>query len=87
AAEICGTPIAAINLIAGDRQWSKSVVGIEAVSSSRENSYCAHAIFNPDEPLVVSDARYDERFHDNPNVTGGLGVVFYAGVPVEDAQG
>jgi GAF domain-containing protein len=87
AAEICGTPIAAINLIAGEHLWPKSAVGIESVQSPREHSYCAHAILNPYEPLVVPDARYDERFFDNPNVAGGLGVVFYAGVPVQDAQG
>ncbi|MCC3152797.1 GAF domain-containing protein [Hymenobacter sp. BT770] len=87
AAEICGTPIAAINLIAGDRLWPKSAVGFERVSSPREESFCAHAILNPDETMVVSDARYDERFFDNPNIATPNGIVFYAGVPVQDAQG
>jgi GAF domain-containing protein len=37
--------------------------------------------------LIVPDARYDERFHDNPFTTGETPVIFYAGVPVKDADG
>ncbi|MCC3152798.1 GAF domain-containing protein [Hymenobacter sp. BT770] len=94
AAEICGTPIAAINLIAGDRQWSKSTHNTQGDSQGlhqymrgpRELSFCAHTIMNPDETMVVPDARYDERFMDNPLTTGDPHIVFYAGVPVKDAQ-
>ncbi|SFQ72056.1 GAF domain-containing protein [Hymenobacter arizonensis] len=87
AAEICGTPIAAINLVASNRLWPKSIVGFPAESYPRDISFCAHTILNPGEVLLVPDARYDERFHNNPNITGDPGVVFYAGVPVQDAQG
>ena len=45
------------------------------------NSFCSHAIFER-RPLVVSDALMDERFADNPHVTGDPGVRFYAGHPL-----
>jgi GAF domain-containing protein len=48
---------------------------------SRDESFCSHAIFQR-QPLVVDDARVDERFADNPYVTGYPGVRFYAGHPL-----
>jgi GAF domain-containing protein len=87
AAELCGTPRAAFNLIAGERQWSKAAVGFARESMPRAYSFCAHTILHPQEPLLVPDARFDERFHDNPNTLGEPPLVFYAGVPVQDAAG
>jgi GAF domain-containing protein len=94
AAEICGTPIAAINLVAGDRQWSKSAHNElgdsqpvhEYLRGPRKYSFCAHTILNPDEAMVVPDARYDERFRDNPLTVSDPNIIFYAGVPVKDAK-
>ncbi|MGY2134521.1 GAF domain-containing protein [Hymenobacter sp. HD11105] len=95
AAEICGTPIAAINLIADNYQWPKSTYEEEAgsvplreyLTMDRDQSFCAHTILNPNEPLVVPDARYDERFANNPLTQGNPQLIFYAGVPVKDAEG
>jgi len=87
ASEICGTPIALLTLLDEKRQWFKSKHNFEPQETSRELSFCAHAILNPNEALVVPDARYDERFHDNPLTTGDSQVVFYAGIPVKDEQG
>jgi GAF domain-containing protein len=87
AAEICGTPIAAINLIAGDRHWSKSAHGFEGGSLPLELSFCAHTILNPDEATVVPNLRYDERFFDNPLIVNEPNFAFYAGVAVKDADG
>jgi len=87
ASELAGTPIAVLNLIDADRQWTKAKHGIELREVSRDISFCAHTILNPDKELIVRDARYDERFHDNPMTVGEYPVIFYAGVPVANKEG
>jgi GAF domain-containing protein len=81
AAYICDVPIALISLVDSDRQWFKSKVGIEAQETSRDVSFCAHAILSP-ATLIVNDATGDKRFADNSLVTGEPGIRFYAGVPL-----
>lgn len=87
ASEICGTPYSLLSLVDKDRQWFKAGHGVDMTETPREQSFCAHAIIDPNETLVVPDARYDERFHDNPLVTGDPHFVFYAGVPLTDSEG
>lgn len=87
ASEICRTPISLISLVDADRQWFKSKHGLKANGTPREQSFCAHAILNPNEIFIVQDARLDDRFADNPLTTGAPNVVFYAGVPLTDAEG
>jgi diguanylate cyclase (GGDEF)-like protein len=82
AASICDTPIAAISLLDKDRQWFKARTGLEARQTSRDISFCGHMILDPTQLMVVPDAQADRRFHDNPLVTGDLGVRFYAGAPL-----
>lgn len=79
-------PIAAISLVDEDRQWFKSIQGLDASETSRQVAFCAHTIV--DEKLqVVPDARVAERFCQNPLVTGEPGIVFYAGHPLQDEAG
>ncbi|WP_018620696.1 GAF domain-containing protein [Spirosoma luteum] len=87
ASEICRTPISLISLVDENRQWFKSKQRLASDETKREYSFCAHAILNPSEILIVPDAREDERFSDNPLTTGQPRVVFYAGVPLVNPEG
>ena len=86
AAQICGVPLAAVSLIDADRQWFKSILGLEATETPRGVAFCAHTILQPD-LLLVPDARTDTRFADNPLVTGDPNVRFYAGMPLITSDG
>ncbi len=80
ARELLGTPIAAINMIQGDRLWSKVTAGIEPLRLPRTESLC-HQVVLDDRPLTVDDCTQDARFADLGLVTEG-GLRFYAGVPL-----
>lgn len=81
AAALFDVPVALVTLVDADRQWFKSCIGSDQSETSREVSFCAHAIECRD-ILVVPDALQDPRFADNPLVTSGPRVRFYAGAPL-----
>jgi GAF domain-containing protein len=86
AAYICETPIALITLVDSDRQWFKARVGLDARETSRDISFCAHAIMQ-DGPFIVRDALDDNRFKANPMVLSVPYIRFYAGSPLLSPEG
>src|SRR5438874_8860540 len=86
AARICEAPIALITLVDEDRQWFKSKVGISINETSRDISFCGHAIEQSD-LFIVPDATMDKRFAKNPLVTSDPKIRFYAGAPLITPDG
>lgn len=74
-------PIALVSLIERERQWFKSCQGLSFCQTSRDISFCAHAVA-AGEPLIIPDATKDPRFASNPLVTVEKGIRFYAGAPL-----
>ena len=86
AAQTLDMPIALVSLVDRDRQWFKAKVGISVCETSRDVSFCAHAILQRG-VMVVPDATADPRFADNSLVTGEPGIRFYAGAPLHAPDG
>jgi hypothetical protein len=90
AKELFNVPIAVVSLVDMDRQWFKSIQGLDAEETPRSCAFCAHVIQRTERAakvMVVTDATQDVRFKDNPLVTGGPEVRFYAGAPLISPEG
>jgi excisionase family DNA binding protein len=86
AAQVTECPMALVTVLTPQRQWFKARIGLEIEGTPRAWAFCNQALATG-EPFVVGDAASDARFAGNPLVTRAPYVRFYAGVPLEDAQG
>ena len=86
AANALNTELALITLLDTDKQWFKSRYGSEMTHTPRDQAFCNYTIQNSG-GLVVSDARNDVRFKDNPLVSGVPNIGFYAGYPLITKDG
>lgn len=81
AAQTCATPIAAVSLLDGHRQWFKARIGLEIAETSIDQAVC-HVEIDRGELLVIPDLTIDPRTAANPLVTGAAALRFYAGAPL-----
>ncbi|MGG5809383.1 GGDEF domain-containing protein [Falsiroseomonas sp. CW058] len=79
AAQVTGCPFATITLVERDTARCDAAFGLPPAAFPRAASFCAEAIRQPAQPLVVPDAAADPRFAANPLVAGAPGIRFYAG--------
>ncbi|MBW7983646.1 sensor domain-containing diguanylate cyclase [Enterobacillus tribolii] len=86
AKRLFGVPISIVSLIETDWQWFKACDGFSSHTAPRDTSFCGHAILE-DDMLIVENALHDERFFDNPLVTGEPNIRFYAGCPLRSPGG
>ena len=76
-----GVPVALVSLVDENRQWFKSCIGLDVSETSRDISFCGHAILG-DGVFVIPNTIEDQRFADNPLVLGDPNIRFYAGCPL-----
>src|SRR5262245_43111789 len=86
ARQIFDVPMAVISFLDEKRQWFKARCGLDAEETPRSHAFCAYTIQGND-IFHVLDAREDERFRDNPLVTGAPDIRFYAGAPLRTSEG
>lgn len=86
ASYVCGAPVSLVSFVDAGRQWFKARVGLAVQETPRDIAFCAHTV-RENRLLIVPDAEADERFADNPLVTGEPHVRFYAGAPIRSAEG
>jgi DNA-binding response OmpR family regulator len=87
AAALFDVPVALVTLVDREAQWIKASCGLpELRHTSREVSFCAHLLCRQG-PMIVPDTLLDERFADNPVVSGAPRIRFYAGAPLTTADG
>lgn len=86
-AGICQTPISAVSLVDGDRQWFKASVGLDVNQTPRDVAFCSRTLEDPDGLFIVEDATLNPDFSSNPLVTGEPHLRFYAGAPLVSPEG
>lgn len=86
AQSLFGVSTSTVSLIDDGRQWFKARAGLDLCETDRDAAFCSYAILQ-DDVMVVPDALADERFANNPLVTGPPFIRFYAGAPLTTPAG
>jgi PAS domain-containing protein len=86
ASQICNTPAALITLLDEETQWFKASKGVSITQTPKEISFCQFTI-EEQGVSIVGDATADDRFVNNPLVTGDPDIRFYAGAPLTTKDG
>ena len=76
-------PISTITLVDKDREWFKSVQGLQNREGPRNISFCGHALMS-EVIMTITDTLSDPRFANNPMVVGDPKIRFYAGKSLYD---
>ena len=88
--DFCDVPVALVSLVESDRQWFKSVKGLDICETPIEQSICAHAILQTN-LFVIPDTWEDDRTVNNPlcreDFMSGKPFRFYAGMPLNSPNG
>ena len=90
ASDVLNAPAALISMVDGDRERLEGSTGLPETWVSEgsfplDYSFCAHLV-GTGEPLLVEDARRDERVQGNPAIEE-MHVISYAGVPLRTQAG
>lgn len=85
ASRLLGVPTSLVSLVTDERQVFASRLGLPepwatAAQTPLSHSFCQYVV-DDDAPLVISDAREDDRLRDNRAIDE-IGVVAYAGMPI-----
>ncbi|MFC7537257.1 ATP-binding protein [Sphingomonas sp. GCM10030256] len=81
AAELFDMPIALVTVLSSERQLFRGSCGLDVDGTARDVAFCNRTVEQND-VFVVEDATQDDRFADNPLVTGPPHIRFYAGAPI-----
>jgi hypothetical protein len=85
AIDSCNAAIVLITVMNENTQFIKCKIGVNVKEMSRKDTFCRY--MRPDKVMVVPNALADNRFADNPAVTGALAIRFYAGAPLITSSG
>lgn len=82
AASTAEVPVGLVSLVDTDHLLIAGTFGFEESVVDRNDSFCTHALIEPNRTFWITDASSDPRFHDSRYVVGAPHVRFYAGVPL-----
>ncbi|MDB5247090.1 MAG: hypothetical protein JWQ40_1484 [Segetibacter sp.] len=85
-AQICDTPISIIAFLDKKRWWVKAKFGVDTIEIPRELVFFENHS-QEDNLTIVTDTHADERFHNNPLVTGKPRIRFFVALPLKTEEG